>query len=56
MCAEIQRIQRVMGGGKASPGDWMSLHSCILTLLLMEVTLQTLGAGDLWVVGVPLLL
>lgn len=45
-----------MGGGKASPGDWMSPHSRMLTLLLMEVTLRALGAGDLWVAGVPPLL
>lgn len=36
--------------------SWLSFHICVLTLLLTEVTLRVLEAGDFWATGViPLL-
>lgn len=41
---------------KSSRRSLMFLHICVLTLLLTEVTLRVLGAGDLWVTErIPLL-
>lgn len=41
---------------RSSLGSWVSFHICGLTLLLAEVTLRVLGAGDLCVTGVTPLL